>query len=60
MITHYNVYADDGTLTDTTFDLIGSTSDLTFTLDNTLLTQFITGEKYRFAITAVNEIGESI
>lgn len=59
-ITTYNIYADTGDLTDDTFNLIASTPDLKYTLDNTVLTQFISGDKYRFRITAVNVLGESI
>ncbi len=57
-MTEYRVYADDGDLSQNNFAYIGSTSNLVYTLDNTILTQFITGDKYRFKITAVNEIGE--
>ncbi len=59
LITAYHVYIDDGTLTDTSFDLTGSTSSLTYTLDNTVLTAYLTGSRYRFYITAENERGES-
>jgi hypothetical protein len=60
LITDYHIYIDDGTLTDTTFDLIGTTSSLTYTLDNSLLPAYLTGSKYRFYITAENEMGESL
>ena len=59
LITAYNVYVDTGDLTDDTFNLVGSTEQLEFTLDNTVLTQYIAGSRYRFRITAVNVLGES-
>lgn len=58
LIIAYKVYADTGDLAVNTFNYIGQTPDLQFTLDNTVLTQFVTGSKYRFRITAVNVLGE--
>ncbi len=58
LITQFNIYTDDGSLSTITFDLIGSTSSLFYTLDNAIDTQYITGNLYRFRVSAVNEIGE--
>jgi hypothetical protein len=60
LITSYKVYADTGDLSDSTFNFVDSTPDLQYTLDNTVKTAYITGNKYRFRITAVNDQGESI
>jgi len=57
-VTLFNVYVASGVSGDT-FSLIGSTEDLEFTLDNTVHTQFITGQIYKFQVTAINSIGES-
>jgi hypothetical protein len=59
LITAYKVYADTGSLTDNTFNYIDSTAELEFTLDKTVHTSYLSGEKYRFRITAVNVLGES-
>jgi hypothetical protein len=59
VILNYNIYVDTGSLTVNTFNLVGQTSILTYTLDNTVLTQFLSGSMYRFRITAVNVLGES-
>ena len=60
LITSYKVYADTGDLSVSTFNFVASTPDLQYTLDNTVKTSYITGQKYRFHITAVNDQGESI
>ena len=57
-VTLFKIYSASG-LTGDTFSLIGSTDDLEFTLDNSVLTQFVTGQIYKFQITAINSIGES-
>ena len=59
LITAYKVYADTGSLNDDTFNFVDSTADLEYTLDNTVHTSYIAGQKYRFRITAVNVLGES-
>jgi len=55
LITSYKVYVDTGDVDVNTFNFVHSTLDLEYTLDNTVLTQYIAGEKYRFRVTAVND-----
>jgi hypothetical protein len=60
LITQYNIYCDDGTLT-SNFMVIASTSSLTHIVDQAIVTArtLVTGNLYRFYVTAVNAIGES-
>jgi hypothetical protein len=61
-IQRYILYADDGLLTTTIFTPVASYLGqlMTFTLDNTIETSFLTGSIYRFYLTAQNSLGESI
>lgn len=54
------MYADDGNLAANNFNPIGTYNgnDITYTLDNTVETSFLTGTKYRFKVSAINDIGE--
>jgi hypothetical protein len=60
VITSYILYADDGDLSAENWSPVGSYNgkDLTFILDQSTETTFSTGTKYRFRISAVNDIGE--
>lgn len=61
LISQYNIYSDTGVLT-SAFTMIASTPTLTYIVDKALITAITmnTGTLYRFYITAVNAIGESV
>lgn len=62
-IIRYHIYGDDGNLATELADFDEVTSYLgttmSFTLDNTVETTFVTGGKYRFYVTVENSLGES-
>ena len=59
-VSSYILYADDGDASQENFSPVASYtgSSLSFILDSTVETSFVTGETYRFRISAVNVIGE--